>query len=168
MAKVSTMIPGTHLSVRAFCEEFERDRETIAKRVRELELVPSGKKGGYPVYRLRDLAKTLGTGEGFDPDKLRPFERHAHYKAELDKIKLETERRELVPRLEHEAELARAFKHVARTFDVLPDVVERDAGAGPLAVARIERVLDEARTELHRQLCGDDDETAENANGTLP
>ncbi len=163
MGKVTAMLPGTHLSVRAFAEETGQDRETLAARVRTANIQPSGQRGGRPVYRLRDLLRaayvTTDDGE-IDPDKLRPFERHAHYKAEREKLNLQVERGELLPSLHVEQRYAAMFKTVAEVFDTLPDVLERDCGATALLLAKIESRLDAAREALYSRLIETPDDDA--------
>ena len=43
------------LSISQAATEFGRDRATVAKRIAELGLQPTGKRRGYPVFRVRDL-----------------------------------------------------------------------------------------------------------------
>jgi hypothetical protein len=143
---------GLTASIRAYAEECGLDRDTLSRRLTESGAKPACKgPRGHPEYRIRDLiAAQFGTVE--DPDQLDPFRRQAHYRCELDKLKLQTERGELVPRIECEQEQARGMKLVARVFDTLPDVIERDCGAPPAILARIEKALDAARVELHGML----------------
>src|SRR5712675_1711459 len=110
MSKVIRFPSRVLLSVRAFAEECNKDRENIANRIRAACITPARTSGGHPMYRLRDLleaAYVLDDSGKKDPDRLRPFERHAHYKAEREKLELELERGEVVPRIEVEAGHAR-------------------------------------------------------------
>lgn len=161
MGKVAPIGQGTHLSISALAIEFGVTRETASKRLLEAGVKPSGKRGGYPVYRLKDAWPVI-TGHSdqsgaVDPDKLKPFERQAHYKAELQKLQLETERREVIPAIEVEQEQARILRIVALMLDTLPDVLERDCGLAVAIVARIEKVLDKVRESLFTTLCDGDD-----------
>lgn len=163
MSKVVNLPSGVHLSVRGFCDESGQDRETVTHRIRESGIEPSGKRGGYPVYRLRDLLKaayTTAEDGGLDPDKLRPFERHAHYKAEKEKLAVEQERGELIPRIEVEQEQARIAKIVAHGLETLPDVLERDCGLAPDVVARMERHIDAVRERMYAELTEGEDAVA--------
>jgi len=160
MSKVVDLSSGVHLSVRRFGDETGLDRDTLTKRIRVAGLVPSGKRGGYPVYRLRDLLKAAYTTDedgGLDPDKLRPFERHAHYKAEKEKLAVEQERGELIPRIEVEQEQARIAKIVAHGLETLPDVLERDCALAPEVVARMERHIDAVRERMYAELTEGED-----------
>ena len=165
MAKVVPFASGVHLSIRAFADETSMDRATIVKRLAAANIQPSGKRGGYPVYRLRDLlqAAVVTTDDGdLDPDKLKPFERHAWYKAEREKLQLQVERGELLSSLHVEQRYAALFKAVSEMFDTLPDVLERDCGAAPMQLAKIEQRIDEVREELYSHLV----ETADDDAGT--
>jgi hypothetical protein len=159
MGRVVEFERGIHLSISAFAAEVSSTRETISKRIADAKLKPSGKRGGHPVYRLKDLFKAVyqaGDG-GIDPDKLDPFQRKAHYQAEHEKLQLETDRGQLVPAIEVEAKFAANFKTMAQWLDTLPDVLERDCGASPVLLAKIERRIDGLREELYQQLTGEGD-----------
>lgn len=152
--------------MRQLAEECGIDRDTVQRRIAAANVVPSGKRGGHPVYRLRDVLKAvmLKDDDGkLDPDKLEPYQRQAHYKAELDRLKLEQETRELIPRIEVEQEQARTMRIVALMFDTLPDVIERDCGVPGDVLNRIERSIDDCRERLHQQLA--DEEEGEAAAG---
>lgn len=160
MSDVIPMVSGTHLSVRAFAIETGQDRETVTRRIQAAGIKPSGQRGGYPVYRLRDLlrASYVTTADGeLDPDKLPPFQRHAHYKAEAQKLAVEQERGELITRIEVEQEQARIAKIVSHGLETLPDILERDCGLAPGMVQRVERQIDAIRDRMYREMVGDED-----------
>lgn len=152
MAKVTEITRGVHLSISSFAEEFGITRETAAKRIAAAKLKPSAKRSGHPVYRLRDIIELTRVDESgqIDPEKLTPFERHAHYRAEHEMLVVGTMRGELVPRIEVEQEQARLMKVVSQTFDTLPDRLERDCALTPQMVATVEHSLDQARSEMHK------------------
>lgn len=162
MGSVVDLGRGVHLSVRGLAEETGFDRDTVAKRLSAAKVKPSGKKGGHPVYRLKDALKAIyafsDADGGIDPDKLEPFQRKAHYQAEHEKLKLQTERGELVPRLEAEQDVARIVKIMVRTFDGLPDKLERDRGATPALVQAIEQELDACREKMYAEITASDDD----------
>jgi hypothetical protein len=155
MGRIVDLPPGVNLSIRQFCEETSLDRDTTARKIKNAGLKPAGKRGGWPIYRLRDLLSSIYVtdedGE-FDPDKLDPFKRKAHYQAEHEKLSLQVQRSELLPRIAVEQEQARTTKIVARCFDTLPDIIERDCGVSPLIIAKIEQRLGMAREELYKEV----------------
>jgi hypothetical protein len=143
-------VTGVHISAQAYAEETGVDAETVRARLRDLGAQPSGEFRGFALYRLRDLHRALMSAAGghVDPDKLPPFQRHAYYKAERERLNLQVEQRELIPVIEVERDSANVYKLVAQTLDTLPDVLERDCALTPDVVARIEAALDGARNEL--------------------
>lgn len=145
---------GIWLSLSSLASEFGAARETVRKRLEASGVQSSRARGGHPLYRLRDaLAAWQNAPEsGFDPDRLDPFRRKAFYQSEHEKLTLQAARGELVPRIEVEQEQARTAKLVAQFFDTLPDVLERDCGASPLQLAKIEDALDRVREGLYREL----------------
>lgn len=160
MSNVIDLSRGVLLSLRQMAEETGFDRGTIARRIDEARLKPGGKRGGHPVYRMRDVLKLLFQpgGEDFDPDELDPFKRRAYYQGELEKMKVAQERGELVPRMEVEREQARVLGRVVQFCDTLPDIIERDVGATPIQLEAIERAVDKLREDLYADLVAEDDD----------
>jgi Protein of unknown function (DUF1441) len=152
--KSQSLARGVHVSISAMANEVGHARETIRKRLADAGVKSSGERSGNPLYRLRDMLRALNqTTDGKrDPDKLPPFERHAHFKAEHAKICFERELRQLIPAAEVERGYAHIFKTTARVFDTLPDTLERDCGLSPAALVVVEKHLDAARVELHAEL----------------
>jgi hypothetical protein len=141
-------------SLSAYARAFGTDRETLRRRLLEAGVEQYAERGGHKLYKLREvyLAWSLASGAAVNPENLSPFNRRAWYQAELDRLRLEQTRGEVIPRLEVEQEIAGVLKIAAETFDTLPDIVERDCGATPQQVARIEQVCDRAREEMHKRL----------------
>lgn len=150
---------GVKVSIRQFAEETGIHRDTIVKRIDAAGLKPSGERAGHPVYRLKDLLRAAyQTAEdgAVDPDKLEPFKRQAHYKAEHLKLQVETEQGELIPRIEVEQESARVMRVQSMFLDTLPDVLERDCGLSAQTVAVLEKRIDRAREDLYKALTEDE------------
>ena len=155
MTKVVPFKGGIHLSIRAYAEESSGDRETITKRIRAASISPSGKRGGHPVYRLRDLMRAayMTTEEGeLDPDRLEPFKRHAFYKAEREKLQVQVERGELLSSLAVEQRFAGVFKDIAEFCDTVTDVLERDCGLSGPQVVKVEERIDQLREQLYTKV----------------
>lgn len=153
MTAIKSTAPGkgVHITVTQLAGEISSTRETITKRIADANLQPSGRRGAHPVYRLKDLLTAVNqTTDGQrDPDKLPPFERHAHYKALREKLDYDREFGILIPAADVERSNAVIIKSVAKAYDTLPDVLERDCGLAPSVMAVVERHLDAARLELH-------------------
>lgn len=159
MAKSVPVAQGVLLSLSSLAQEFGIARETVSRRLSSANVQPADTSGPHPRYRLRDVlpALTSDVDAQNDPQKLRPFERRAHYQAELEALTLAAKRGELVPSFEVEQRFGEMLKAVGEMLDTLPDVLERDCGAGPLLLARIEKRLDELREMLYATLTEDED-----------
>jgi hypothetical protein len=147
------------LSVSRIAHVLSCSRDTVSRRIAEGHVPPAGRQGGHDVYDLRAVIHAMGAPAGggvLDPDTLDPFKRRAFYQGEHDKLRLQVARGELVPRDEVEQDQARVAKIVAHFFDTLPDVIERDCGASPLILAKLEQCLDRVREYLHDEVIGDD------------
>jgi hypothetical protein len=139
---------GVHLSLTQIAAEFSCARDTVNRRLDDAGVLASADGG----FRLKDVLAAFAEASPVDPDKLRPFERKAFYQAEHEKLQLQAERGELVPRLEVEQEQARILKSIAVSLDTLPDRFERDVGANPAQVGKLETLLDEVRESLYSTL----------------
>lgn len=131
---------------------FECDRRTIAKCIDELGIKPAGVRFGHSVYRLRDLLQIYRARSHFNPDQLTPFERHAHFKAESERLKVGIESGTLLRREDVEEEWARVLRSIALELDTVVDEIERDVGASPLILEKIEEKLDVIRERLYQRI----------------
>lgn len=162
MSKVVPLSQGTHLSISALSTEFGMTRETVRKRLADAGVAASGKRASYPVFRLKDVLSALtGGGNTDDPGGMDPYKRKAYYQAEHEKLQLQVARRELIPRIESEQEMAAMFKITAECFDTLPDVLERDCGLSPLVLVSLEDQLDKAREQLYQRLVAEEPDDAD-------
>lgn len=141
---------GVHLSLSALSDEFGLTRETLRKRLAAADVKPAGEHRGNPLWRLRDVYQAIITGPDspIDPAALPPFQRKAHYQAQLEEIRLRQQCGELVPAIEMEAEMARVCKAFTRFLDALPDVLERECGVSGPETATVEKHIDRLRNEL--------------------
>ncbi len=162
MGKTVDLGVGVHLSLASLAREFGSSRDTVLNRLTKAAVRPSGKKGGHPVYRLaealpalHDLAASVEE-KSADPDKMQPFERHAHYKAEHEKLRLQQEMGQLVPQLEVEQEFARLAKIFTQKIQALPDECERDMGVPGPVVQFVEKKVDAICMAIYAEMTGDD------------
>lgn len=158
-ASITNINRGVHLSISAFSAELGLSRETVRRRLADGKVIPSGQRSGYPVFRLKDALPALidSVGVQRDPDQMDPFKRKAWYQSELESLKLQQDRRELIPRIESEQEMAALLKIVAEAFDTLPDILERDCGLPAATLLKVETVLDKRRDDLYLRLTEDED-----------
>lgn len=151
---------GVFLSLSALATEFGFARETIKRQLDQAGIEPSRMRAGFPTYRLRDAiaAWRVSPDAAVDVDALPPYQRKAHYQAEREKLQLLTEHDELVARVDVEREQARIINILARALDTLPDILERDVGATPQQLQKIEQHCDRARNEIYAELTSETSE----------
>src|SRR2546421_10366169 len=123
---------------------FGVDKDSIARDAAEAKIprTPAG-------YCVASIFQMLS---GKDLERMTASGRLTLARAQVMEFRVAKEARRLIDFLEVEREQARIFAIVARCFDNLPDVVERDCGLPKHALVRLEARLDQARTELHAAL----------------
>jgi hypothetical protein len=158
MGDVTELRSGIRLSISQIAVEFSMSRNTVARRIDQLGLRPDGKRGGYAVYRLRDVAAIVApegpspSASDFDPTQLPPSERRAWFQSENERLKAEAEQRQLIPAGEVETEMAVMVKTVVRALETLPDRAERDLRCPPEVVEFLQNEVYALRVELQDQV----------------
>lgn len=145
---------GVLLSIRQASEEFECDRTALTKKIRDAGLLPAA---GGEQYRLRDLLRVHRSGADgkADPNKMTPFERQAHYRAEAECMRVDLERGRLLRAEDVETEWARVLKAIAHELDLVVDEIERDVGASAAVLEKIEAKLDVIRQRMYNRIVDD-------------
>jgi len=138
------------MSISALARCLRKSRDIVRGGLDSAGIAPAGGRGGYPVYDLREVLDLVLADQ--TPDLMSPFERRAHYQAQSERLQLELREGRLVTVMEVERDYAEVFQLVARAFETVPDVLERDAGLKPHQVAVVEKHLDEVREALYEQL----------------
>lgn len=136
-------------SFRQIAEALGVDRSVLSRIVKDRGIKPASGKGVRATFFVRDLADAIRDA---DPARESPFQQLARVKAARERIKLQQEAGQLIPREECRAGYAAAFKELARTLDTIPDVLERDCGASAAMLMRTEREIDRLRDDLYRRL----------------
>lgn len=145
--------PAVHLSISEAAEELDHTRETIARRIARANLKPAGVRRGYPVYRLRDLLaleREYGLGES-DPDAMSPFERQAHFKAEVERQRVDANRSRLLQADEVHEEWARVVREIDAHLALLPSAIATVTDCATTR-ERVEQRVAELRARLQAEL----------------
>lgn len=139
-------IEAVQLSLGTAAAELCMTRDVLRRIVTEAGVQPTGARGGHPLYRLRDLYRAiLSQGDGIDAN---PHSRLALARAIKTEDEIRVRRGDLVEVYEHERECALLAMAFCQWADTLPDLIERDIGASPLVIAKVERSIDDLRTRL--------------------
>lgn len=137
-------------------ECFGIHRHSLAKKIRDAGVLPSGEYRGNPTYAVRDVAAVLfghsAPGDTVDPDKLAPTDRKAWYESEVRRLDVARRMREVIPTDEVERVIATAFAAIASDLRALPDNLERKHGLDGELVREIENGIYAAMDSLADKL----------------
>lgn len=136
------------LNINQISELVGMHRQTVSQRV--AGLTPSiGSNQKLKLYSLSDLLR-LGLQEKMtaDVDSMSPVDRKAFYQSENERLKFEEKTGELIPAFEVAQEMSILAKAVAQQLEILPDILERDAGLQPKALMRVQQIIDDIRDQM--------------------
>lgn len=130
-------------------------RQTVAARLSNVPLAP-GSNPKLKLYSVLDILTVLLTRTA-DPslieiDKLQPQDRKAWFQAERERLKFEQETSQLIPSSDVSREYSSIAKAVVQVLETLPDILERDCGLQPAAVARVQSVIDDLRDQMAQRV----------------
>ena len=153
-------------SLARLAEEFGMARATVGKRIRDVGLPPAGRRNGYDVYAIADVAPLLVDALSpvagvVDPRDLPPKERKDYFQSENERLKAEVTIGTLVHVMEVEADYAALMKQVVKLLDTLPDILERDCAMSPEEVTKVQTSCDRLREQLYDAVTADADPPGE-------
>ncbi|HHF5779137.1 TPA: DUF1441 family protein [Haemophilus influenzae] len=146
------------LNINQIAELVGMHRQTVSQRL--AGLTPAiGSNSKLKLYTLSDLIK-IGLAEKMtaNVDSLSPVERRAFWQAENERLKYERDTGELVPSFEVAQEMSFLAKAVVQSLDTLPDILERDCGLPPVALMRVQQVIDDLRDQMAQQIQQNNDD----------
>lgn len=92
-------------------------------------------------------------------DELLPTDRKAWFQSERERLKFEIETSALIPASDVTREFATLAKAVVQVLETLPDILERDCGLQPLAVTRVQAIIDDLRDQIAQRVFEAETET---------
>ncbi|WP_435237472.1 DUF1441 family protein [Psychromonas sp. PT13] len=131
-------------------------RNTVRKRLKQANVIPSGREGNADLYLLSEAgpavfesAGTAGSsGSLVDPNLLKPGDRLSWYRSETERLKFELETGQLCLAEEVRNEMANLAKPMLAELEILPDILERDCGLSPDVVVMIQEKVDDLRNSI--------------------
>lgn len=158
MSEIISTSEANNWSINRIAQAFGMSRDTITRRLSNVS--PAGKRGSHPVYALRDAGPAIFLPDthkvDYDPEELGPKDRKDWYDSELKRIQYEQEMAKLIPADEVAEVVAEVFKKVALSLDTMADVIERDAGLKGKQIDVMQRIIDNARSQLTTDLVSDE------------
>ena len=141
----------TRVNVSQLAELVDMNRNLVARRLRELELV-GGNGENLKLYELGPALQELLTPSMKENGEMSPHDRKAWYQSENERLKFEEAERQLLPVDEVAREYAALAKAVVMVLETLPDILERDCALTPAAVSRVQSIIDDLRDEMARKV----------------
>jgi hypothetical protein len=168
MGDVTQMTDGVmSFSLRRLADELGLDRDVLKRRITAAGVSPSGKRGGHPTYRLRDVVPAIfgqpqngsdGEAPPPDPTRMSATDRKAHWSGERERLKYLADCKQLVAAADVHAEMAFIAKTITRFLATLPDVFERDMRWSPECTEHMEKLTRQLRKELAAKMAEYEDE----------
>jgi hypothetical protein len=161
------------VSISRLAELLGMDRKTVAKRLSDCNVQPTGKRDGYPVYDGRQACEACllpqlnedEEGRELDPRRMKPTDRKAWFASELDRMAVEERAGRLIPAGEVEEQMAMIVSTVVRCLETQADRAERDLRVGTEVVEWLLKDADQIRAQIAEALTEDEDDDAVRLSG---
>ncbi|QIX94194.1 DUF1441 family protein [Cedecea sp. FDAARGOS_727] len=136
-------------------------RQTVAARLKNVEPA-AGSNSKLKLYLITDiLTELMIPTVSTNLEDMPPSDRLAHWKAENERLKFEQDTGQLIPADEVAREFSLMAKAVVMVLETLPDILERDCALPPVAVSRVQSVIDDLRDQLAQKVLDAKEEEAE-------
>lgn len=127
-------------------------RQTVATRLKKIEPAP-GSNSKLKLYLVTDiLAELMIPTVSANVDDMLPSDRLSHWKAENERLKFEVDTKQLIPAEDVAREFSLMAKAVVTVLETLPDILERDCALTPVAVSRVQEVIDDLRDQVAQKV----------------
>lgn len=144
------------LNINQIAELIGMHRQTVSQRISGLH--PAiGSNSKLKLYLVSDLIRQgLQEKMTADVDGMSPVDRRAWFQSENERLKFEMQMGELIPAFEVAQEISSLAKAVVQILDTLPDILERDTGLQPIALVRVQQVIDDIRDQMALKIIPDE------------
>lgn len=139
----------------ALAEALCIDRRSVHNRLEDLK--PDGYLNDrYPGWFLRNAIPRLfartEAGDVVDPDDLSPKERRDWWEGTKTMVNLQEKAGELIPVDDVRRQMSTLVQSIISEFETLPDILERDCGADPGMVLRVQAAVDKVRESTYHRI----------------
>lgn len=119
-----------------------------------MPIAQEGSPGTPWIFDLLEVAEWrfipgAGHTKSVSPDKMSPKEKLDYWRAAREESKHKQEQGKLIPVAEVEQRFAELYKSIAQAIEVFPDRMEREEGATPHEVVRLQKLGDSLREVIH-------------------
>ncbi|MEJ1953707.1 DUF1441 family protein [Escherichia coli] len=131
-------------------------RQTVAARMADVPLAP-GSNEKKKLYLLTDLIiSLLEKPPTSEDEEMNPHDRKAWYQSERERLKFEQETAQLIPADDVRKEMAIWGEIVSEELAKLPNILARDAGLKPMAVNRVQSIIDDLCNQIISRMVKND------------
>lgn len=141
----------TQVNVSQLAELVGMNRNHVARRLRELEIV-GGNGENLKLYELGSALKELLSPSMKQKGEMSPQDRKAWYQSENERLKFEQNNGGLIQAEEVAREFAIMAKAIVQVLETLPDILERDCALSPSIIMRVQSIVDDLRDEIARRV----------------
>ncbi|EEQ9428740.1 DUF1441 family protein [Escherichia coli] len=130
-------------------------RQTAAARLQNIQ--PAGGHDKLKLYRVADIVSAfLALPTPVAEGEMDAHERKAWYQSERERLKFEQETAQLIPADDARKEMAIWGKIVSKELAKLPSILARDAGLKPMAVNRVQSIIDDLCNQIISRMVKND------------
>ncbi|EPK1677294.1 TPA: DUF1441 family protein [Raoultella ornithinolytica] len=128
-------------------------RQTVAARLKNVAPA-TGSNSKLKLYLVTDILSELmiPTVSTASVEEMDPSDRLSHWKAENERLKFEVDTKQLIPAEDVAREFSLMAKAVVMVLETLPDILERDCALTPVAVSRVQSVIDDLRDQVAQKV----------------
>lgn len=131
-------------------------RQTAAARLQNLP-VAGGHESNLKLYRVVDIVSAfLALPPPVAEGEMDAHERKAWYQSERERLKFEQETAQLIPADDVRKEMAIWGGIVSEELAKLPNILARDAGLKPMAVNRVQSIIDDLCNQIISRMVKND------------
>ncbi|EPM7985766.1 DUF1441 family protein [Escherichia coli] len=131
-------------------------RQTAAARLQNLP-VAGGHESNLKLYRVVDIVSAfLALPPPVAEGEMDAHERKAWYQSERERLKFEQETAQLIPADDVRKEMAIWAEIVSEELAKLPSILARDAGLKPMAVNRVQSIIDDLCNQIISRMVKND------------
>ncbi|EPA7245822.1 head maturation protease, ClpP-related [Escherichia coli O9,30:H25] len=153
-AEITVYIDGVAASM-ASVVAMAGDRVVMPERLKNIQ--PAGGHDKLKLYRVTDILTCfLDLPVPASLEEMEPHDRKAWYQSERERLKFEQETAQLIPADDVRKEMAIWGEIVSEELAKLPNILARDAGLKPMAVNRVQSIIDDLCNQIISRMVKND------------
>jgi len=133
---------------------FGLHRDTVTARLQKAGVEPVATSGRSLLFDLKEAAaavfRDVPVGS-CEPEQMDPSSRRMWFQSENERLRFETDTGHVHRDFEVAHRMSVITKQASNLLDSLPDVIERECGASPEQLQKIEQTIDRLREQIYAE-----------------